>query len=105
MPTISQADQHRIDFAQKLLDSGRMKTTRFNSPEFLSCGIRHGLLSGSASLEEAYEVFGKLSHSEALLSKRLKLGMIGGIEALTPAELRSVRENVSGVLHRKKDNS
>jgi len=98
MRTISQADQHLIDFARKLLDSGGMRATRFNSPEFLSCAIKHGFLKPDASLEQAYEVFGKLLHSDVLRSKRLEVGMVGGIEALTPAERRSVRESVTDVL-------
>lgn len=97
MRTISQADQHLIDFAQKLLDSGRMRATRFNSPEFLSCAIKHGFLKADGSLEQAYEVFGKLLHSDVLHSKRLSLGMVRGIEALTAAELRSLRESVVGI--------
>jgi hypothetical protein len=81
MQTISQADLMK-------------KATRFNAPEFLSCVIKHGLLKADASLEEAYEVFGKLLHVEVLLAKRLKLGMVAGIESLTAAELCIVRENV-----------
>jgi hypothetical protein len=95
---ITKEDQARIDFAQKLLDSGKLKAVRFNSPAFLSCAVQHGLLKGTASLEDAYGVFGKLLISETLRSKRMELGMIGAIESLTPAELLSVRESLAGVV-------
>jgi hypothetical protein len=73
-------------------------TTRFNDPAFLSCAMKHGLLRGTASLEDAYAVFGKLLRNETLRPKRAALGMAGAIESLTPAELCLVRENITGVV-------
>jgi hypothetical protein len=95
---ISEADQKRIAFAQKLLDAGKLNATRFNDPEFLSCAMKHGLLRGTASLEDAYAVFGKILRNETLRPKRAGLGMVAAIESLTPAELRLMRENITGVV-------
>jgi hypothetical protein len=72
--------------------------TRFNDPEFLSCAITRGLLKGTASLEDAYALFGKLLRNETLRLKRVELGMVAAIESLTPAELRLMRENITGVV-------
>jgi hypothetical protein len=92
-------NQRLIKFAQSLLDSTRFKkATRFNSPDFLRCAVKHGLLKSTASAHDAYEVFGKLLINKTLFAKRIELGMVAGIEALTPEELRSVRESVAGVL-------
>lgn len=75
-----------------------LNATRFNDPAFLSCAVKHGLLKGAASLEDAYAVFGKLLRSDVLREKRAEVGMVAAIESLSPAELRLVRENVSGVV-------
>jgi hypothetical protein len=73
--------------------------TRFNDPAFLSCAMKYGLLKGTASLEDAYMLFGKLLRNETLRLKRMDgLGMVAAIESLTPAELRLMRENITGVV-------
>jgi hypothetical protein len=82
----------------------------FNSPEFLACAVHYGLLKGTASLEDAYVVHGKLIGNETLRQKRLAIKepqqhiapLEDGISSLTPAELVRVRESVSGVVPFKK---
>ena len=78
----------------------------FNSPDFLACAVHNGLLKGSATLEDAYEVHGKLLNNETLRQKRLAIkadhqhtaSLVDGIASLTPEELRQVRESVVGVV-------
>ncbi len=94
-----------IKFSQKLID--RMAARReaaFHSPEFLKCVVKHGLLSASADVMDAYQLQGFLIRDEALRPKRFELGMIAAIESLTPAELQSLRERVSGVLRFREPN-
>src|SRR5260370_34755594 len=81
-----------INFSQKLIDrmAARREAT-FHSPEFLKCVVKHGLLSASADVMDAYELQGFLIRDEALRPKRFELGMIAAIESLTPAELQSLR--------------
>ena len=99
MKKIDPEDQRRIDFAQKLLDGMSMskKATRFNSPSFLACAVRFGLLKGTASADDAYSVYGELLR---LLPhrKRIELGMVAAIESLSVQELRSIRESLAGVI-------
>lgn len=96
---IDKADQERIAFAEQLLASGEFANTiQFNSPEFLSCAVKHGLLKGTSSLEEAYEVFGKLIYHEYLYLKRREVGLIEAIDSLSAKQIRVLREFVSGVV-------
>ncbi len=88
-----------IKFSQKLIDRmAARREPRFNEPEFLRCAVKHGLLVPSAELMDAHLCFGSLIRDEELRPKRFELGMIAAIESLTPAELQSLRERVTGVV-------
>lgn len=76
--------------------------SNFNSPEFLQCAVKHGLLSSSADAMDAYQLYGFLIRDEAFRQRRLKLGLALSFEkvlaTLSPAELQGLNERAAGVL-------
>lgn len=68
---------------------------RFNSPAFLTCVVKHGLLKGTATLEDAYELYGRLTRSQLLRGTE---GLVAAVEALAPADLLKLRESLTGVI-------
>ena len=104
---ISEEDQRRIDFAQKLLDSGAMKPVRHDSLEFLRFAVKHGLLKDTADEMEAYILHGRLL-VDSVLTEKAKEFLIGAVlpgnarlralEKMSPKELIGLRERVTGVL-------
>lgn len=77
--------------------------SNWNSPEFLRCAVKHGLLNAAASDPmDAYLLEGALLNDEMFRQRRLKLGLSLGVDkildALSAAELQGLRERVTGVL-------
>jgi hypothetical protein len=110
--TISAADQARIDFAQKLLDSGAMKVVRHDSVEFLRCVVKHGLIKSTADEMEAYVLHGRLLIDSVLTEKaqEFRIGAVlpgyarlRAIEKMSPKELVALRERVTNVLPFRRD--
>jgi hypothetical protein len=109
MNKISQADLDRIAFAQKLLDSGAMRSVRFdfNDPAFLTFARKHGFLKGNEAEMECFELHGKL-FKDPVLEKKAQEFRIGAVlpgyahlralEKMSPKELAGLCERVTGVL-------
>jgi hypothetical protein len=104
---ITKEDQRRIDFAEKLLNSGEMRSYGHNSIEFLRCAVKHGLLSNSAHAMDAFLLHGKLVKDDVLTAKaaEFQIGAVlpgyarmRAIERMSPPELVALRERVAGVI-------
>ena len=77
--------------------------SNWNSPEFLRCAVKHGLLNAAkAGPMDAYDLEGFLLHDEVFRQQRLKVGLRLGfaevLESLPPQELRKLKERALGVL-------
>jgi len=104
MSKISKEDQARIAFAQKLLDSGAMRSVRSDDPAFLSFAVKHGFLKGNETEQGCFELYSRLLSDATLKEKsfEFRIGSVlpGGaflkaMAAMSRKELSELRERTT----------